>query len=61
MKRYFDYVIKNTNKDKFCVCYREGLCDSLRATNIFETYEEAYRVAKAYLFGQEPTDETRHH
>ena len=61
MKRYIDYVIKNTNKDKFMVCYREGMVDSLRATNIYETYEEAYCVAKAYLCGKEPTDETRHH
>lgn len=61
MKRYIDYVIKNTNKDKFMVCYREGMVDSLRATNIYETYEEAYHAAKAYLCGKEPTDETRHH
>ena len=61
MKRYFDYVIKNTNKEKFMVVYREGMVDSLRATDVYDTYEEAYKVAKAYLFGKEPTDETRHH
>ena len=61
MSNYITYVIKNTNKDKFMVCYREGMVDSLRATNIYETYEEAYKVAKAYNFGHEPMDETRHH
>lgn len=61
MSNYITYVIKNTNKDKFCVCYREGKCDSLRATNIFDTYEQAYRIAKAYNNGREPLDETKHH
>lgn len=61
MSDYITYVIKNTNKDEFMVCYREGRVDSLRATNIYKTYEEAYKVAKAYNFGREPVDETRHH
>ena len=61
MKRYFDYVIINTNKDKFAVVHTEGSVRMLTAWMVYDTYEEAYVVAKAYLFGQEPTDETRHH
>lgn len=59
MSRYFDYVIKNTNDNRFMVSYREGKCDSLHS--LHKTYEEAYKEAKAYLCGEEPTDETRHH
>ena len=61
MSNYITYVIKNTNNDEFMVCRREGKVDSLRATNIYKTYEESYKVAKAYNFGREPMDETRHH
>ena len=61
MSNYITYVIKNTNNDEFMVCRREGKVDSLRATNIYKTYEESYNVAKAYNFGREPMDETRHH
>lgn len=61
MPRYRDYVIKNLNTGEFGVIYREGRCDTLSANMIFATYAQAYRAASAYLFGQEPTDETTHH
>lgn len=61
MKRYFDYVIVNTNKNKFAVIHTEGNVRTLTARMVYDTYEEAYAVAKAYLFGQEPTDKTKHH
>ena len=61
MKRYSNYVIINTNKDKFAVVHTEGSVRTRAAWMVYDTYEEAYAVAKAYLFGQEPTDETRHH
>ena len=61
MNAYTTYVIKNTNKDKFMVCHRAGMVDSLAAWMIYDTYEEAYKVARAYNFGREPVDETRHH
>ena len=54
-------VIKNTSNEKFMVCSRTGLCESLTTPYTYETYEEAYRVAKAYGWGREPIDETRHH
>ena len=61
MNAYITYVIKNTDTDEFMVCYREGGVDSLNAWMIYKTYEKAYEVAKAYNFGREPVDETRHH
>ncbi len=61
MNAYITYVIKNTNKDKFMVCYRECMVDRLAAWMVYDTYEEAYKVAKAYNFGNEPVDETKHH
>lgn len=61
MARYFDYVIQNLNTGEFGVIYREGRCDSLSSTMIYATYDEAYRTARACLFGKEPTDETTHH
>ena len=61
MCNYINYVIKNNNKGKFMVCYREGMVDSLNAWMIYDTFEEAYSVAKAYNFGHEPIDETKHH
>lgn len=61
MGRYQDYVIKNTCSGKFAVvCRREGV-DRLAAWMVYDTYAEAYATAKAYLFGQIPTDETSHH
>lgn len=60
MPRYFDYVIKNLNTGEFGVIRREGRCDSLSSHMIFATYDEAYRTARIYLRGQEPTDETTH-
>ena len=54
-------VIKNTSDEKFMVCDRTGLCESLTTPYTYETFEEAYRVAKIYGWGREPIDETRHH
>lgn len=61
MARYYDQVIINTNSGKFGVVHTEGCVRMLRPTDVFDTYDEAYRHAKAFLFGQEPTDETTHH
>ena len=58
---YTTYVIKNTNDNKFMVCYREGLCESWATGRFYNTFAEAYEMAKAYGFGEEPKDETRHH
>ena len=55
------YVVKNTSDEKFMVCDRTGLCESLTTPYTYETFEEAYRVAKVYGWGREPIDETRHH
>lgn len=61
MRRYFDYAIKNTAHGEFAVVYREGTVDRLAAWMVYGTFEEAYATAKAYLFGETPTDETTHH
>ena len=61
MKRYYDYIIVNLNDGKFGVVNTEGGCRMLYSGHIFNTYEEAYKCARACLFGQEPTDETTHH
>lgn len=61
MKSYMTYVIKNSNKDEFMVCWREGMVDGHNAWMTYKTFEEAYRIAKIYNHGNEPVDETRHH
>ena len=61
MKRYYDYIITNLNNGMFGVVHTEGACRMLNSHHIFETYEDAYKCAKACLFGEEPTDETTHH
>lgn len=62
---FIDYVIMNTNKGKFMVVNRvgRGYCAVERMVNHCDTYEEAYKWAKAYLFAKkiEPLDETEHH
>jgi len=58
---YFTYVIKNTNTGEFMVCSRAYLVDAMATWRLYKTYDEAYAVAKAYGFGREPVDETRHH
>lgn len=61
MGRYIDYVIKNTCTGQFSVACRMGGVDRLAAWMVYPTFAEAYQTAKNYLFGDEPTDETRHH
>lgn len=57
-----EYIIKNTNNNKFMVVNRIGLCETLATFKMYNTYEEAYKTAKAYCFkGNEPIDETKHH
>lgn len=55
------YIIENTNTEKFMVVRREGMVESMVGGVIYETYEGAYKLAKAYNCGREPIDETRHH
>lgn len=55
------YVIKNTNDNRFMVCRREGLAESWATGAFYNTFEEAYRVAKVYGWGATPIDETNHH
>lgn len=61
MKNCITYVVMNTNKDKFMVVYRDCGSDSLDPRMIYDTYAEAYRIAKIWNHGEEPLDETRHH
>lgn len=57
--RYTKWVVKNTNSNEFMVCARQ--CDTDSLWRIYKTFEEAYCNARAYGFGAEPIDETRHH
>ena len=41
-----------TNDGRFMVCWREGLTSGCWA--VCDTYDEAYRRAKAMGFGREP-------
>lgn len=59
MTRYIDYIVKNTNDDRFMVCCRE--CGTDRLRSLHASFADAYQTARACLFGQEPTDETKHH
>ena len=61
MNDYITYLVENTNTEKFMVVYREGIVESMVGGIIYETYEEAYKWAKAYNNGKEPLDQTRHH
>lgn len=57
--KYFNWVIKNTNNGQFMVCYRECGTDSVR--KVYKTFDEAYKAAKAYNFGDEPINEVVNH
>ena len=61
MNDYITFLVENTNTEKFMVVRREGICESMLGGIIYDTYEKAYDLAKAFNCGREPLDQTRHH
>lgn len=61
MKRYINYKIVNLRDGNFGAVRVECGTESLYTGHIYSSYEEAYKTAKAFLGGLEPTDETTHH
>lgn len=57
---YFGTHIINTQDGKFGVVFREGQTRSLSWRHIHDTFEEAYKTAKAWSLGGEIVDETTH-
>lgn len=49
------YGISKTNTNEYLVFWQDGMVRGYE--NIFTTFEEAYRHAKAFGFGKEPINE----
>lgn len=59
---YFGVHIINTNSGHFGVVLREGSVRTLNSHHIFDTFDEAYKTAKVWAFGnRDLVDETIHH
>ncbi len=55
---YQQWGVCMTNKGEFMVCWKEGLTRG--CWDVYKTYEQAYKTAKAMGFGREPIDEVKH-